>query len=252
MKKQYHILNGDALKEQFPKELEGEVIVMRECLVDGDVNGETLTKLFETRAWFISQNYSVYTRKDYFEETVPEINKIDDIQGSGEINLWFEDDLFCQVNFWFVCSLLKDKQQNNKVYLVRPEKHTQYGFGGLNSDDLVDIYKKRALITEINEIAKLWSFYQNNDMKGLLDAGERLKDIYPFIFEAVIAHIDRIPTKNYLGRPTVSLIEIVEELETNEFGPVFQEFCKRESIYGFGDLQVKRLFDKVKRSISND
>jgi hypothetical protein len=29
------------------------------------------------------------------------------------------------------------------------------------------------------------------------------------------------------------------------FGTVFQEFCKRESIYGFGDLQVKRIFDEV-------
>ena len=27
-----------------------------------------------------------------------------------------------------------------------------------------------------------------------------------------------------------------------------REFCKRESIYGFGDLHVKRLFDKIKNN----
>jgi hypothetical protein len=38
----------------------------------------------------------------------------------------------------------------------------------------------------------------------------------------------------------------MNNLETNSFGEVFKEFNKRESIYGFGDLQVKRLFDEIK------
>jgi hypothetical protein len=40
----------------------------------------------------------------------------------------------------------------------------------------------------------------------------------------------------------------MEDLETDEFGPVFKEFNKRESIYGFGDLQVKRIFDEIKNN----
>ena len=35
----YHILNGDSLKDVFPKEIYGTCIVARECLVDGDVSG---------------------------------------------------------------------------------------------------------------------------------------------------------------------------------------------------------------------
>jgi len=38
-KKQYHILNGDALKEQFPDRIKGKIIIARECLVDGNVTG---------------------------------------------------------------------------------------------------------------------------------------------------------------------------------------------------------------------
>ena len=45
----------------------------------------------------------------------------------------------------------------------------------------------------------------------------------------------------------MSLIQIIKELKTEEFGPVFKEFNKRESIYGFGDLQVKRLFNQIKK-----
>ena len=62
------------------------------------------------------------------------------------------------------------------------------------------------------------------------------------------AHIERISTEENLGRPVQSLIQIMKELETEEFEPVFREFCIRESIYGFGDLQVKRLFDEIKNN----
>ncbi|GJM35445.1 MAG: hypothetical protein DHS20C18_44460 [Saprospiraceae bacterium] len=42
--KQYHILNGDSLKEQFPENIQGEIIIARECLVDGSVKGRTLVE----------------------------------------------------------------------------------------------------------------------------------------------------------------------------------------------------------------
>lgn len=245
MKKQYHILNGDALKKQFPKTLEGEVIVTRECLVDGNVEGETLDDLFKTRAHFISQNYAGYNETDYFEKTIPEFYKITDIQDNTEINLWFEDDLFCQVNFWFVCSLLNNYQKNNSIHLIRPKKHSQYGFGGLNTAELIEIYKKRTQITKLDEIANLWTCYQKEDLNNILKIAVQLQDRYPFILRAVKAHIDRIPANGNPGRPTIALLEIMKDLKTREFVIVFKEFCKRESIYGFGDLQVKRLFDQI-------
>lgn len=42
-----------------------------------------------------------------------------------------------------------------------------------------------------------------------------------------------------------ALQQIIDELGTEEFTLVFREFCKREGIYGFGDLQVKRLYDEL-------
>ena len=46
--KSYHILNGDALKHQFPSCIKGEKIIMRACLVDGDVVGSTNEALYVT------------------------------------------------------------------------------------------------------------------------------------------------------------------------------------------------------------
>ncbi|MBL4568251.1 MAG: hypothetical protein JKY69_00790, partial [Flavobacteriaceae bacterium] len=76
MRKQYHILNGDSLKEQFPVTIDGEIIVARECLVDGDVTGCDLDELFRSRAKFISTNYDGYSEQDYYDKTVPELLKI--------------------------------------------------------------------------------------------------------------------------------------------------------------------------------
>ena len=63
MRKQYHILNGDSLKDQFPEIISGEIIIARECLVDGNVKGNNLIEFFKTRAKFISNNYNGYNEK---------------------------------------------------------------------------------------------------------------------------------------------------------------------------------------------
>ena len=246
MRKQYHILNGDSLKQQFPESIQGEIMVAKECLVDGSVKGKDLTDFFKTRAEFISSNYEGYTVQDYFDKTVPEFQKMQLIPNNVDVNLWFEDDLFCQVNFWFVVNLLNKSRQKNHVYLIRPKTHSQYGFGGLKKSELISIYENRLELTEIDKLAILWEAYQINDAKKLIKTSSILKNSYPFILTAAEAHIKRIPTNGELGRPSQSLIQIIKDLETDEFGPVFKEFNKREGIYGFGDLQVKRLLDELK------
>jgi len=248
LRKQYHILNGDSLKAQLPEKIQGEIIVVRECLVDGNVKGSNLVELFHSRAQFISQHYEGFSEKDYYENTVPEFQKIQGIANGADINLWFEDDLFCQVNLWFIINLLSNLHQHNTIFLIRPKTHNQYGFGGLNESEFISVIESRFLLTKLDELASLWELYQNNDTKKLLNTARKLENTYPFILPAVKAHLERIPTEGNLGRPSQSIIQIMNELETEEFEPVFREFNKRESIYGFGDLQVKNLFDEIMNS----
>lgn len=242
---QYHILNGDALKEQFPKSIPGEIIVTRECLVDGSMKGNTLSEFYQTRAGFIANNYSGSTQQDYFEKTVSEFQRMQDIPAHSDINFWFEDDLFCQVNFWFVLSLTVKSKRKHQYFLVRSKSHSPYSFGRLTEAELQSVYENRICLSEPEKLAKLWEAYQADDTRQLIEIAEELKKAYPFIIEAVNAHIERIPANENLGRPEQTLIQIMEELKTDEFEPVFREFCRREEIYGFGDLQVKRLLDKL-------
>lgn len=245
MKKQTHILNGDSLKNQFPKGIQGDILVTRECLVVGSVKGDQLEAFYQTRANFLNDNYEGCTVEDYFKSTVPEFEKMKNIAQETDINLWFEDDLFCQVNFWFVLYFLARFRKTNPTYLVRPKIHTPYGFSGLSETELIAVYKNRTRLTAIDKLSSLWEFYANDEIEDLLKTAMELENKYPFILPAVTAHIQRIPDKQNPGRPVASLIQIMQDLETNEFGRVFKEFNKRESIYGFGDLQVKRLFDSI-------
>ncbi|MFV1883793.1 MAG: DUF1835 domain-containing protein [Balneola sp.] len=240
MPKQVHILNGDALLEQFPEDLSGERIVLRECLVDGNVKGENLKELYEVRAGFLG-----ISEEEYENHTVSEFKKIEAIPNDFEINLWFEDDLFYQVNFWFAAHLLSESENRSPVFLVRPKVHTQYGFGAYSSDELEELYNNRQEIIHLKDFQTLWKHYQENSIEELTKLSKELSFDFPFLADAVKAHIERIPDETSEGRPKESIRKIIKELDSVEFGPVFREFCKRESIYGFGDLQVKRMFDEI-------
>lgn len=116
----------------------------------------------------------------------------------------------------------------------------------MNESELIEAYNGKVPIIEMDKIASLWNSYQSDDPEKLTNTAIELKVSFPFILQAVDAHIARIPTKNNPGRPVQALMEIMNDLETIDFAPVFKEFNKRESIYGYGDLQVKRLFDEIR------
>ena len=242
MDRKVHILNGDALKAQFPAEIQGTQIIFRECLVEGPVHAGDLSKLYAMRSDFLETSYPIEGLPDYEDFVVSEFNKIGKIPKGSEVNLWFEDDLFCQVNLWFCIHLLKDRGLN--LYLVRPDQLSPYGFAAYSQKGLLELFSDKQLIKSSEGWDQLWESFRSGDVNALIAKARSMK-AYPFIAEAVRAHRDRFPREEPWGRPERSLIEITKELKTEAFGPVFQEFTRREAIYGFGDLQVKRLLDKV-------
>jgi hypothetical protein len=248
MTKQHHILNGDSLKEQFPDNISGEISITRECLVDGDVTGTTLDELFSARAKFIANSIDNFTRNDYYKKTVSEFERMQQIPENSEINLWFEDDLFCQVNFWFVIHLLKENRKNYCIYLVRPNKGNEYSFGMMSKPELAEAFKTRIKVTpaQFQKLGNFWRYYQGNETQKMIDLATKLKKSYSSLLPAIRAHTDRIPKNGQPGKPVQTLIQIIDELKTTDFMQVFRAFCKRDAIYGFGDVQVKRMLNELK------
>ncbi len=242
----YHILNGDALKKQFPKLILGQLLVARECLVDGNIQGENLDELFSNRAEYL-EGYPQIPLGEYYKSSVPEFAKITNIPKGAAIYCWFEDDLFCQVNFWFVLHLLAKKTHDCKIYLVRPNQGNEYSFGHMSHDELITAYGAAKIIGTIEHkcLANLWRYYQQKNFVGLIKLAEQNLDTFPFLLPAINAEIDRLPDDSGFGRPERRLLSIIKKLNTQDFVTVFREFHKSEAIYSFGDLQVKRMFDEL-------
>ena len=215
---------------------------MRECLVDGPVAGASLNEFYKTRAEFIASNYNGENTNAYYEKSVSQIERLTTISDESEVNLWFEDDLFCQVNFWFTCHILYTHHHPQRSYLIRPDKHTRYGFGAFDLEGLLILFEKRILLPDLKLFSNLWLAYQANDHQKLVETGSLLPVNFAFVNDAIQAQLDRdSPEKG----PKAILNQIIAEFGTDNFGIVFREFSKRAPIYGFGDLQVKQLMNQL-------
>jgi hypothetical protein len=78
----------------------------------------------------------------YKNKVLTEFEKLQRIDSTDEVYLWFEDDLFCQCNMWFAVDYLYQWSQP-KMYRVFPEADAQNwkGFGRAEADDLLNISK---------------------------------------------------------------------------------------------------------------
>ena len=244
----YNILNGDSLACTFPEtKIEGDVIIVREALIDGNLSGDNLQDFWQSRV-----DYMGLPTTEYYKDVVTEFEKIIDAPENSEFNLWFEYDLFCQVNMWFVISVIKGLPIKKKVYAVytshldKSSKQFWNGFGPTNSDELKICYSKRIPLsqTDIDLGHQLWKAYKNDNLQELINLSKNQSRSFPYLQEVVKAHVDRFPKDGKKGRPEKVIEEIIQN-GSSDFGNVFREFWNRESIYGFGDTQLKRLYDKV-------
>lgn len=236
-----HILNGDALLERFPVEIEGRPNVCRECLMDGEVKAQNPSDFFSIRSKYLSQTYGG-TVQDYYKHVVPEIEAISKLPAKEEVNLWFEEDLFCQINLWFICSLLKPSQN---VYLVMPLASNPYSFGHLSKNELLHCYHKKRELKELSTLQKIWEAYTNKDLDSMYSIAKSLKESHPFILSAVQAHSQRLSPNSY---PEILLKNLKLSLNTEDFARVFHAFSKQAPQYGYGDLQVKRMWDSIQNT----
>lgn len=222
----FHILNGDCLAEKFPKNLEGESIIWREALIDGPVSEDDF---FENRKKFITDDYD--SECNYDELVVKEFQKMQDLPEDSAVFFWFEDDLFCQVNFWFLISNLN--LSNKKILRVFP-KDKEKGFAQTNENDLLEMFDSAKEIndTERKLISDLWKGFQQNNL--LKNASS---EIVRNLEELIIANENR-----FNGALESQIIDIQKNAET--FEEVFKIFNQKYPVYGFGDLQLKRLMNQ--------
>ncbi len=236
-----HLLNGDALAEAFQAlDLSGPVLVCRECLIDGPLLATEGKTFRETRAEFIaSYNEPGPAYAPYATEA---FDRLLDLPADSELHLWFEYDLFCQANLWYVLSLLDSRPEPvERVYRVYPASRKQHdlwkGFGRMDAKALRDCLQKRFLLSAeaTRTGAAMWEAYSQQDFDRMRILAASPVPGLPYLQEVTEAEIAR-KTKGYIE-------EVVQQLQREGirgFANLFAAFSEREGIYGLGDTQFRR------------
>jgi hypothetical protein len=238
-----HVLNGDALA--FKHSFEGNVVICRECLIDGPVKSDNIDNFWQARADFIYNQFGA-DRDEYRTRVKPEFEKLSQIGRDDNIYLWFEHDLFCQVNMWFIIHLLSSHAFVPNVFRVMPPVNDNWlGFGRKSSAELAEFFKSRVRLSSADQAlaGQLWKAYQAGDTGKLLELGNTRSDAFPHLKEVCEAQAERV-RDSHSGRPYQRLRDIINSGTTN-FGEIFRQFSQTERIYGFGDDQVKTMLKRL-------
>ena len=235
----YQVLPGDAVAGEFKKtDVDGELIVCRECLAVGDIDADILPEFWEQRARFILSEYGEDSII-YHETVADELARLMDLDSDDEVCLWFEYELFCSVNMWLCLWLLHET--GAAVYRVEPvvlSKEDRWdGFGKLSAAELQICYNARKYFTpeDIALGADLWNAYRKGEGNKLIELSTTESRCFPYLVEVCQAAIDKDT------RPA----EILAELEIRS-EDIFTQFTKLAGVYGLGDLQVQKLIDRDK------
>jgi hypothetical protein len=179
-----HLLNGDATLAVFPASLPGHRAVWRDIMVEGPAVDDGAV-----RAAWLAPRLGV-TPEEYERRWRDGHVVLARAAADDEIILWFEQDLFCAVNLWFVIAHLPT---TTPVWLVFPPLTASFaGLGMLTGHELADLFEHRRPLDRAarTEAAELWRAYGASDPTALVQSWAALD----FAGEAVRLHLGRFPS----------------------------------------------------------
>lgn len=250
-----HITNGDSTTSYLKAlKFEGEFITWRETLCEGktsiDVGSESFWK---TRFDFLKSNYKI-TKKTFIDFTLKEYRNLCQQKNQKEIVLWFEHDLFCQINMIAIVSWIKRFRKNEKVTLVCSGdvkgSKKRLGLCELNPEQIHEHYANRVELTQddIEYADYIWQLYCS-------DSPLRLETVYKFnpmspfnyLSDAIEIHLKRFPSiENGLNLVENYIIETADKTKPKDKRQFVGNLLKNQETLGFGDLQYFQKLDKLK------
>ncbi|HEX3178290.1 MAG TPA: hypothetical protein VHZ49_16560 [Methylomirabilota bacterium] len=223
-----HLLNGDATAVVFPASLPGERDVWRDIMVEGPAvaDGAVRAAWLAPRLGVTPATYEARWREG--EATLARASVHD------EVILWFEQDLFCAVNLWFVLERLPAA---TAISLVFPALGPDFaGLGTLAPDAFGPLFEQRTRLEARAraEARALWQAYAASEPTGFPRATGQL----PFTRTAVRLHLGRFPSTTHgLDDTELSTLHALG-IGPRTFGELFATVVRRDlAQYGMGDVQ---------------
>lgn len=262
MSKTLHILNGDSTVEIFDKTtILGDIVVWREMLCEGVIQNEIGSDAFwKSRYDFFESEFNV-NKLEYFDKTIKELIKLEELSNYKEVVLWFEYDLFCQINLIAACSyLLKSFRKDIYYYLVctgkEKGKDQLQTLSNYSPDEYRILYKNKVKITK-NDLLFAdgrWNLYIENDLKRLKSYDFSKNSKFKYLQMAIDQHLKRLPNENGLNQIEIKILELINSGLTDKNKIVGQLLIwqQKETVYGFGDMQYFMTLKNLKTFYTDD
>ncbi len=259
MKSLLHITNGDSFTERLKTlHLKGDIITWREMLCEGKTLSNVGSESFwKTRFEFLNKNYKI-SKSWFVEKTLKEYRSLCNHKQQDKIVLWFEYDLFCQINLLAVISWLKTNRRHAEISLVcsgkEDDSDKMYGLNELSDEQLFTLYENRAILTQddIEYADYVWQLYCSDNpirLENLMDFDNYQFD---YLSEALKAHLQRFPTiKNGLNAVENHILEIAAAEKPKSKRELTGKILKDQGLYGFGDSQYDRIITTLRPLFSS-
>ncbi|MEN7546473.1 hypothetical protein AAG747_01050 [Rapidithrix thailandica] len=249
-----HILNGDATLQLFKQSgLPGDHIVWREVLSDGTLNAEVASEGFwQLRVNFFEKAFKVKEQL-YREYTIHEFDKIVTYPNYHEVVLWYEYDLFCQVNYLAIHHWLyqqKAYEQTNFSFVCVGNvdwAKKLMGLGEFAPDQYQALFQKRISLTAVDfeYLSSVWQAYASPTPDTLWPFIHKPKIKFHYLPNALQAHLRRFPsTKNGLNEIENYLLFMGTARLPNRHA-LIKKALHRHNWYGFGDLQYLLYLERI-------
>lgn len=249
-----HITNGDSLTDRLKAlNLKGDIITWREMLCEG----KTLTNVgsesfWKTRFEFLNKNYKV-SKSWFVEKTLKEYRSLCNHKQQDQIVLWFEYDLFCQINMLAVISWLKTHRKYAHISLVcsgnEDETDKMYGLGDVSDEKLLELYENRIELSmnDIEYADYVWQLYCSDNPIRLENLTDFKNYQYDYLSEAIKAHLKRFPTiKNGLNDIENHVLQLSFDKKPKSKRELLRTVLTNQGVYGFGDSQYDRIITTLK------
>jgi hypothetical protein len=213
-----------------------------------------MSRFFEERADFLQQAYGIDS-VSYLSEAERDRQTLENAAVYEEIVLWFEFDLFCQVNLVFVLFYLTQLSVKlPPITIVQPDHHPEVpnfrGMGMLQSRHLPPLFAARTPVQqEDTDLAReVWEAYSAGDPPALEMLSQRRSAGLPYLGKALQAHLKRLPnTTNGLNAVEYFFLDRLALGKLRE-RDLYYQFWDELKIYGFGDFQLDVYLNRLQQA----
>ena len=248
----HHVTNGTSTTTSIESAaLPGSCSIWADPLHDGPVPADLSDReLMEMRAAHLADGE--HTVATVMEELERWRAAIDDASTHDELVLWYEHDLFDQLNLIQVLDRLGSSgAPARRVSLVCigsfPGRPDFRGLGELEPDDIASLFPKRQPIVEaqLSLAARAWSAFRSPDPRAIEALLLTDTEALSFLAPALGRHLEELPSTRYgLSRFELSILDLARD-ETVSIWDAFHRVSNGETAFYLADLSFWRLVESL-------